>query len=922
MADNNHNTNPNANTNANISNDTITFTIGEETRPVIESKKEGSLFHDQYQKALLEIDSFLDEQNCPKKQNDNAQQKEDPWQNEFHNNIFAFIGERGSGKTSCMLSAIKMIEKYQKTETNIKDNEYSAINKNTFHKLDLIDPSFFEEKCNILELVVAQMFNKIKDAFKNKSAFDDSCETPCENSYNDKKKLIEKFQCVQHDLFVMHNEKSCYEQDEVDSLVDLAASISIKKKLNNLIACYLKFFNKGNLILIIDDIDLNTRYAQTMVEQIRKYLILPNVLIFMAIKLEQLEQVIQLNFYGEFEKLLNKEELMRKEQIVEMADRYIDKLFPRTHRIYLPDVDTFLADKKLILKTLKDDKEEKEPKPIRHAVLSLIYAKTRYLFYNSKDATSHIIPRNLRTLRHLIALLFNMKEYDGKSDSLYNKILFKKYLFDTWTNENLDRNGQESVKNLLKIQEAVMFNKSVLLELQEYFEQWIGTNKLKELDTEIQFILNINNSNFNISIGDVFGVISYLEKMTNRMEDIKLLFIIKTIYSIKLYEYYDELTATCDKETTEKEKDYPILKEKLDLPSSNYQRLIGGNFINSALEKLLPDNSTTGNRCRRKIYGELLLKIRDQVFEKSESKGNIQIFDGSFENSSIDIPWIDAVNLVEFFILHSSCVFDDKQPNYRLRPDSFYKQTLDNPNTKNIYFDISSFTYNLISIKETYQRLEKQINKPKTKEKQTFYDVCKQCNSSILNGVATFMEQKENKRKINSDHNWLSWVSIRNAEVLQDFIMHLQNKQKGEDDKVIKEFYNNVSNYKIKTYDPDDTDNSKYYEITFPFLKKIAENEMSKDVFNLIYNYYSKFFELNISFYNNDKPYSKTSIWNNMYNLTNNKKVDIKNNKDVKKIFDKYFKEKKDYTKEERDNLLPQVKEEVDALKIPIPDKQ
>lgn len=72
----------------------ITFTIGEEFVPIIETTPEqihNSLFREIYDKAFYGINDFLNDR------------KKSPNEKEV-NNIFAFIGERGSGKSSCMQS--------------------------------------------------------------------------------------------------------------------------------------------------------------------------------------------------------------------------------------------------------------------------------------------------------------------------------------------------------------------------------------------------------------------------------------------------------------------------------------------------------------------------------------------------------------------------------------------------------------------------------------------------------------------------------------------------------------------------------------------------------------------------------------------------------------------------------------------------
>lgn len=78
----------------------LKFYIGEENRIVLENIDkevlEKSIFSNQYKKALYTLDSYFALQGVNRQKGI-----------EDASNVFAFIGERGSGKTSCMMSVAK-----------------------------------------------------------------------------------------------------------------------------------------------------------------------------------------------------------------------------------------------------------------------------------------------------------------------------------------------------------------------------------------------------------------------------------------------------------------------------------------------------------------------------------------------------------------------------------------------------------------------------------------------------------------------------------------------------------------------------------------------------------------------------------------------------------------------------------------------
>ncbi|MCD7977239.1 MAG: hypothetical protein LUG51_08785 [Tannerellaceae bacterium] len=117
----------------------IQIKIGEESYPVIEeaAKFDTSIFSSVYTKAKELINTYLETLQAGKPKN----------------NIIGFVGDRGSGKTSCMLSVKEALIKGEK--------EWGAGTR--FLEIEMIDPSFFEEDCNILELILAKFFVWFKE---------------------------------------------------------------------------------------------------------------------------------------------------------------------------------------------------------------------------------------------------------------------------------------------------------------------------------------------------------------------------------------------------------------------------------------------------------------------------------------------------------------------------------------------------------------------------------------------------------------------------------------------------------------------------------------------------------------------------------------------------------------------------------------
>ena len=129
----------------------IKFYQGEEDGVVVEEKDYGqSIFREQYTQALLQLEKIVA----------NPKDKVP--------SIIAFCGDRGEGKSSCMETVIRMMKNMTDpsvenflNETVIQHEGNDEVTLKSrcdqlqhveFDILEIIDPAFFDEKHNVLEL--------------------------------------------------------------------------------------------------------------------------------------------------------------------------------------------------------------------------------------------------------------------------------------------------------------------------------------------------------------------------------------------------------------------------------------------------------------------------------------------------------------------------------------------------------------------------------------------------------------------------------------------------------------------------------------------------------------------------------------------------------------------------------------------------
>lgn len=776
----------------------LKFYLGDESHYIVEdyANVSSSIFAVQYKKALRVIDAYVDAIN--EDRNNTIE--------ESRNNIIAFTGDRGTGKTSCMVSVLNMLDDHMEKRNNNK----------SFAKVDIVDPSFFDENTNIIYLVVGKMF----------AAFRERVEKDREKSLGEDgiiHDLMDAFSKVLSHISMMGKAPLNENDTDIHQLGNLLVTVDLKKSLKDLVDFYLKYFKKDFLVIPVDDLDNNTAQAYLMMEQIRKYLIQPKVIILISFKMEQMSNVAELYFTNLYRPLYKNDKSIPL-AVADMAQKYLLKLFPLEHRIALPDLETMM-DKEL------DVYSKREPEELlltgssmKYTMTALIFKKTRYLFYHATGETNQIVPTNLREYRNLLSLLCNMEDYRNSKEE-YNKQQFRDYFYGEWIEKHLSEEGCNIAKKLIENTEAGQFNKLVLTSLSKYkplaethiqeFQELLtdedndeayenrsrryADNRYTRSQYEFNRILDDRNLSYNVSVGDVFAVINEWKKYVVEGEDKALLFFVESLYSIYLYHYYDEITEPQAKENSKNSTIDNTIKRLDELEGvSNYEKLIGGAFFNPNLLRLLPYEGNTKER-KSRSYRVVNIKPLKDIINK--------IMDGGKVNDL-------KLQLVEFFALTLSRRLEGKgkdsmSPFYRLTPEVYYLTNLQTP--VKAVFDLGSFFVNINGIERAYNRLHADL-----------YKIAENREKSILNQLKELTISEYDLNGVYDKNFFLSWCTIRNAVILQELgksfsYVRTGRTQSSDQIELLRDFFNQVSNFYIMTYDREDENTA--YTIKFDYVK-------------------------------------------------------------------------------------------------------
>lgn len=287
----------------------LKYKKGQERDIVLEkSDYKTSVFHDQYARSLNLLNTYISDL-------DDRSLK-----------TIAFCGGRGDGKTSCMASVLEIICKIHDEDTDvcrfIRSSACHKLADMSFDVMKMIDPSFFDENHNVLEIIIGHLYN----SYREYSSRLDNPDLMLKNQ------LMSSFQEVKKSLFLLKG-GALDSINDLKELSVLSASITLHQQMETLIERYLKFTGKGFLIIPIDDMDLNMQYAYSMCEQIRKYLSVPKCVVLISLYVDQLEKVVS----HVYRKSMDNPEYVPDSKIHEMAERYLSKLLPNSSRVSMPN---------------------------------------------------------------------------------------------------------------------------------------------------------------------------------------------------------------------------------------------------------------------------------------------------------------------------------------------------------------------------------------------------------------------------------------------------------------------------------------------------------------------------------------------------------------------------------------------------------
>lgn len=537
-----------------------------------EDLKKGSVFQDEYDHAFLVVQGIIN-RNMEKKEKEDYR---------IHN-IVPFIGKRGSGKTSVMMSFSGILSRYY--EEMMKGTQYHVFkNKDgkeqmvRFECVESIDGSLLEKGEDIFKVILAQMYG---DFLKI-----DRYGRPREKGYEyDKRELQQAFDKVYRSVCKMEQEnygESYYEESSIISLKNLSSSLALTREFGNLVQQYLKIITDENersgkksgyvepfLVITVDDLDLNIHRGYEMLEKLHRYMMVPNVIILLAVDYDQIKLLCERQIYQmvpNFDAKLNE----KKADVEKVARDFLDKVFPSNVRIYMPLFEN--------MDSITVNRGELETKKPKESLFKLLYDKLGMRMDTEGSKRHYYEQYSLRTFISFYLMLDKMETVkDNEENFVHNYKLLMSDTINRMVDERLD-NKHKHIFNQITKTDLLHAAKNLYIYVAQYAERKdISPNVSGEIDWKDVFERkNLENLANNIRIagynyGELMRIIYCWGRVNNECKEM-----IRCLLAYFSLEFYK-----CCKNMKSGEKELQVW----------IARIINGSISGSWSNRMLPEVS-------------------------------------------------------------------------------------------------------------------------------------------------------------------------------------------------------------------------------------------------------------------------------------------------------------------------------------------
>lgn len=220
--------------------------------------------------------------------------------NDFQN-VIAFTGRRGTGKTSSMLSFMETLVSGDLKQDYFLKEKFNFITKG-FYKIPYTDASMMSSNEDIFEIVLSKMLSSLNHEFEiamNSTGRYNS------NNELELKKVNEQICDIYNNYSSLKGPANFSSSAPYNYMEKIAERYNVREQFERLVKEYTKTICNFNgkksidyLIICIDDIDMSQQKNMNIMQCIHQYLMIPGIIVFVSFNVPMLIANLQADFYS------------------------------------------------------------------------------------------------------------------------------------------------------------------------------------------------------------------------------------------------------------------------------------------------------------------------------------------------------------------------------------------------------------------------------------------------------------------------------------------------------------------------------------------------------------------------------------------------------------------------------------------------
>ena len=416
-------------------------------------KHEESIFAGVYEEADMLVNSIIEGNQFYQSVEISPAQKKEPICN-----IISFLGERGTGKTSAMVSFVDFLDRFHKNMV-LERIEWGKLRGNAalgFLTMEPIDAAMLTAHESVVDVVLAKMWDRFEAQSKAGRYKEEYSVQKVKYGFQ---KVREAYQALK-DQENADGRKSNKMLPALSELHKLSVSMNLRDEFQALIAEYVKVMGYDMqehardvyLVIPIDDLDMGMEIVWDILEDVRKFLTIPKVIILATADLRRLQEICNKKLSDTFS---------GEENRAKYVEDYLEKILPINMRIFMPHIDdfenTFLGEYQIrTSKPVENSKFDLNGRTEKEAIIGMAASKFD-IFFDPERENRHFLQQH--SMRKMVNYLTGMRDAQTV-----------KWIKDDLLNEMINNVNDLKQINLIKGLFAVDFasvNKMILDYLDE-----------------------------------------------------------------------------------------------------------------------------------------------------------------------------------------------------------------------------------------------------------------------------------------------------------------------------------------------------------------------------------------------------------------------------------------------------------------------